>query len=46
MHFGQALGMRTVLVAGKSEEVAALAALSVDFRFDSLLAFAHFFNAR
>ncbi len=43
--FGQKLGMRTVLIAGKKEEAAALAALTVDFRFDSLLDFARFFNA-
>lgn len=42
MQFGQALGMRTVLIAGKSEERFALATLPVDFRFDSLLAFARF----
>ena len=45
MLFGQKLGMRTVLIAGKTEEAVALAALSVDFRFASLLDFARFFNA-
>lgn len=45
MLFGQKLGMRAVLIAGKREEATALAALSVDFRFDSLLDFARFFNA-
>ncbi len=44
MQFGQRLGMRTVLIAGKTEEVLALAALRVDFRFDSLLAFARFWD--
>lgn len=46
MLFGQSLGMRTVLIAGKSEEARTLTTLPVDFRFDSLLAFARFFNAR
>ena len=46
MLFGQKLGMRTVLIAGKAEEATMLSKLPVDFRFDSLLAFAQFFNAR
>ena len=46
MLFGQALGMRTVLIAGKTEEAKVLTTLPVDFRFGSLLAFARFFNAR
>ncbi len=46
MRFGQTLGMRTALIAGKREEATTLAAMPVDFRFDSLLAFARFFNAR
>jgi len=46
MVFGQALGMRTVLIAGKAEEAMELARLPLDFRFDSLLDFARFFNAR
>lgn len=41
MQFGQALGMKTILIAGKNEDAEALAAFSVDERFDSLLAFAH-----
>jgi histidinol-phosphate phosphatase family protein len=40
MHFGRLLGMRTVLIAGKTEEAAELTALQVDHRFDSLLDFA------
>lgn len=44
--FGQALGMTTVLIAGKTEEAAALAALPINYRFDSLLAFAHYFAAQ
>ena len=46
MLFGQALGMRTVLIAGKTEEAAALVGMDLDFRFDTLLGFAQFFNAR
>jgi histidinol-phosphate phosphatase family protein len=42
MQFGQALGMKTALIAGKSEEAEALAVFPVDGRFDSLLAFAVF----
>ncbi|TNE66198.1 MAG: HAD family hydrolase [Bacteroidetes bacterium] len=40
MRLGQALGMKTVLIAGKFEEAEKLAALEVDHRFDSLLDFA------
>lgn len=36
------LGMRSVLIAGKMEESEQLAAMPVDFRFASLLDFAHF----
>lgn len=42
MQFGQALGMKTALIAGKNEEAEALAVFPVDGRFDSLLAFAVF----
>ncbi len=45
MEFGQKLGMRTVLIAGKEEEAAALKDWPVDFRFGSLLGFARFFGA-
>jgi histidinol-phosphate phosphatase family protein len=43
--FGQALGMRTVLINGKEEEAEQLAGMKIDFRFDSLLAFARFFDS-
>jgi D-glycero-D-manno-heptose 1,7-bisphosphate phosphatase len=36
------LGMRTVLIAGKFEDVDALRTMRIDFQFDSLLQFAHF----
>jgi D-glycero-D-manno-heptose 1,7-bisphosphate phosphatase len=42
MQFGQALGMKTALIAGKDEEADALAVFPVDGRFDSLLTFAVF----
>ncbi len=42
MQFGQSLGMRTVLIHGKKEEAAALAAMRLDFRFDSLWHFARY----
>ena len=42
MQFGQALGMRTVLIRGKTEEAETLAAMKIDFRFDSLLHFARY----
>lgn len=44
--FGQSLGMRTVLIAGKSEEAEQLAKMRIDFRFDSLLAFARFVDCQ
>ena len=44
IEFGQSLGMRTVLIAGKSEEAEQLAKMRIDFRFDSLLAFARFLS--
>lgn len=42
MLFGQALGMTTVLITGKTEEAAELNALRLDYRFSSLLEFARF----
>jgi histidinol-phosphate phosphatase family protein len=42
IRFGQALGMHTVLIAGKTEEEQELAAMKIDFRFDSLFQFARF----
>ena len=42
IRFGQALGMHTVLIAGKTEEAEELSAMRVDFRFDSLFDFARF----
>jgi D-glycero-D-manno-heptose 1,7-bisphosphate phosphatase len=46
MQLGQSLGMKTVLIAGKFEETEQLAAMAVDHRFESLLAFAEYFNLR
>lgn len=40
MVFAQALGLRSVLIRGKLEEVAALSRMKIDFQFDSLLEFA------
>ncbi|MBP6825225.1 MAG: HAD family hydrolase [Saprospiraceae bacterium] len=40
--FAQALGIRTVLIAGKEEDAETLVAVKVDFRFDSLLHFARY----
>jgi D-glycero-D-manno-heptose 1,7-bisphosphate phosphatase len=42
IRFGQALGMRTVLIEGKEEDAAALATLGPHFRFASLWDFACF----
>ncbi len=42
MAFGQALGMRLVLINGKMEDSEALKNMKIDFRFDSVLAFARF----
>ncbi len=42
IRLGQALGMRTVLIDGKFEDAAELAAMSIDFRFPTLLHFARF----
>ena len=49
LEFGRRLGMRTVLVEGKTEDAALLAAMRPDFQFASLLDFARFvkvFNER
>ena len=43
IEFGRTLGLRTVLIEGKTEDTARLNALKVDFRFPSLLAFAQWF---
>ena len=40
MEFAQKLGIRSVLIRGKIEEVAALSRLKIDYQFDSLLEFA------
>lgn len=40
IQLGHSLGMRTVLIDGKFEDTAALAAMSIDYRFASLLDFA------
>lgn len=45
MAFGQSLGMRTVLITGKIEDIAALSVLPIHHRFDSLLAFARWYCA-
>lgn len=42
MQFGQALGLKTVLVDGKTEEAEALAKFPVSHRFPTLLDFARF----
>lgn len=42
MAFGQALGLRTVLIHGKSEEAKILSGMKLDHRFDALLEFARF----
>ena len=44
MQLGYAMGMKTALITGKSEESEALAALPVDYRFESLLDFAQFIS--
>ncbi len=43
IQFAQALGMRSVLIAGKHEDEAELSKMKIDFRFSSLLQFARFF---
>ncbi len=40
MKFAQTLGIRSVLIRGKIEEVPVLSGMAVDFHFDSLLEFA------
>ncbi len=40
MDFAQRLGIRSVLIRGKIEEVAVLSRMKIDFQFDSLLEFA------
>jgi D-glycero-D-manno-heptose 1,7-bisphosphate phosphatase len=42
MVFGQALGLRTVLIQGKMEEWEKLRAMQLNFRFPSLLGFAEY----
>lgn len=41
MEFAQTLGIRSVLIRGKIEDVAALSRMKIDHQFDSLLEFAH-----
>lgn len=41
MEFAQTLGIRSVLIRGKIEDVAALSRMKIDYQFDSLLEFAH-----
>jgi D-glycero-D-manno-heptose 1,7-bisphosphate phosphatase len=45
MVFGTQLGMKTVLLPGKFEDADALANMSVDYRFENLLAFAQYIEA-
>lgn len=45
MAFGQSLGMKTVLIAGKFEEADLLAEMDVDYRFASLATFARFVDS-
>ncbi|MBV6442429.1 MAG: D-glycero-alpha-D-manno-heptose-1,7-bisphosphate 7-phosphatase [Saprospiraceae bacterium] len=42
IRLGQALGMHTALITGKTEEAEELASMKIDFQFDSLLHFARF----
>ncbi len=44
MEFAQKLGIRSVLIRGKIEEVAALSRMKIDFQFDALLEFARWLN--
>jgi len=44
MEFAQKLGVRSVLIRGKIEEVAALSKLKIDYQFDSLFEFAHWIS--
>jgi phosphoglycolate phosphatase-like HAD superfamily hydrolase len=45
MGFAERLGLRKVLIRGKFEELEQLARTEVDFRFDSLWAFAQWYCA-
>lgn len=45
MAFARALGLRAVLIEGKTEETAQMSTLKVDYRFPSLLAFARWYAA-
>ena len=44
MKFAQTLGIRSVLIRGKIEEVAELSGTAIDFHFDSLLEFARWIS--
>ncbi|MDO8365424.1 MAG: HAD-IIIA family hydrolase [Saprospiraceae bacterium] len=44
MEFAQKLGIRSVLIRGKIEDVAALSSLKIDYQFDSLLEFARWIS--
>lgn len=44
MEFAQTLGIRSVLIRGKIEEVAALSKMKMDYQFDSLLEFAQWIS--
>ncbi len=44
--FGQGLGMQTILITGKAEEIELVATLPTDAHFDSLLDCARFFSTR
>ncbi|MBC7777324.1 MAG: HAD-IIIA family hydrolase [Phycisphaerae bacterium] len=44
MAFAQTLGIRSVLIRGKIEEVAALSKMKIDYQFDSLLEFAEWIS--
>lgn len=45
MAFGHTLGMKTVLITGKMEDIAALSVMPIHHRFDSLLEFARWYGA-
>ena len=44
IEFGQSLGMSTVLIRGKLEEINLLGKMSIAYRFDTLLEFAHWIS--
>jgi len=44
MEFAQKLGLRSVLIRGKLEEVTALSRMKIDYQFDSLLEFARWIS--